>query len=158
MSQFYKLNALDADGNNISMQEYQNKVILVVNTASKCGFTKQYSQLQTLYDKYKEKGFVVLAFPCNQFAQQEPGDEKEIMSFCQLNYNVSFPLFSKIDVNGKNTHPLFAFLKKEKRGVLGSRIKWNFTKFLINKEGLVIKRYAPQFEPFAIEKDIQNIL
>lgn len=158
MSQFYKHKAINALGAEVSMEEYKEKVVLIVNTASKCGFTKQYAQLQSLYDKYKGKGLMVLAFPCNQFAKQEPGDEKEIMSFCKLNYNISFPLFSKIDVNGKKTHPLFAFLKKEKTDLLGAKIKWNFTKFLINKEGKVVKRFAPQIEPLKIEKYIQKLL
>ncbi len=158
MSQFYTHKAINASGQEIGLDEYKDKVILIVNTASHCGFTNQYAQLQTLYEKYKDKGLVVLGFPCNQFAKQEPGTESEILEFCQLNYGVSFPMFSKVEVNGKKAHPLFVYLKKEKSDLLGSRIKWNFTKFLIDKEGKVFKRFAPQIEPLKIEKDIQKLL
>jgi len=133
--------------------------MLITNTASACGFTPQYQGLQTLYQQYQEQGLEVLAFPCNQFKQQESGSDEEIKQFCDLHFNIKFPLFSKIDVNGDNAHPLFTYLKEQAPGLLGSKgIKWNFTKFLINREGKVIKRYAPSTKPEAIEADIQELL
>jgi glutathione peroxidase len=137
----------------------KNKTLLIVNVASKCGFTKQYAGLEQLYEKYKDKGFVVLGFPCNQFAGQEPGDDAEIKSFCSLNYNVTFPLFSKIKVNGADAHPLYKYLKEKHKGILGlAAIKWNFTKFLVDKNGNVIKRYASQDKPEDLTSDIEKIL
>ena len=134
-------------------------MLLIVNTASKCGFSKQYSGLQKLYEKYEGNKFKILAFPCNQFGGQEPGNEEEIQSFCDLNYQTSFPLFSKIDVNGASSHPLFTHLKTQAPGLLGSqRIKWNFTKFLVNQQGEVVKRYAPSTKPEAIASDIEALL
>ncbi len=156
MSQFYQFSAEDFKGENIEMSAYKGKVVLVVNTASACGFTPQYEGLQNIYKAYQDQGFEILAFPCNQFGQQEKGSNDEIKSFCDLNFNISFPLFAKIDVNGDQTHPLFNHLKQEAPGILGTKkIKWNFTKFLIGKDGQVIKRYAPTTKPQAIEADIK---
>ena len=148
-----------ANGEPKDLSDYQGKVLLIVNTASKCGFTPQYTGLETLHQTYGERGFSVLAFPCNQFGGQEPGSEEEIQSFCDLNYQTSFPLFSKIEVNGAASHPLYAHLKEQAPGVLGSkRIKWNFTKFLVNQHGEVVKRYAPSTKPEAIASDIEALL
>ncbi len=159
MSKLYSFTAVDNLGNEISLADFKDKVVLIVNTASKCGFTPQYSGLQALYDEYSSEGFVVLGFPCNQFGEQEPGNAEEISSFCELNFGVSFPLFAKIDVNGENTHPLYGFLKKSAKGLLGSeKIKWNFTKFLINKDGEVLERFAPQTKPSSLKKKIKNLL
>ena len=145
-------------GEDVSLADYKGKVLLVVNTATGCGFTPQYEGLQKLYDTHKDKGFEVLDFPCNQFANQAPGTNEEIQSFCTLNYGTTFPRFAKIDVNGKNASDLFKFLKKEKGSVLGSSIKWNFTKFLIDREGNVVKRFAPTDTPESIESDILALL
>ena len=159
MKTVYEYTANNLAGKPISLEEFKGKVILIVNTASRCGFTPQYRELENLYRELKENGCVVLGFPCNQFGQQEPGDSRAIAEFCQLNYQVSFPLFEKIDVNGKNTHPLYQFLKSAAPGVLGSKaIKWNFTKFLIDRKGHVVKRYAPIVAPNAIRKDIERLL
>lgn len=152
MSNFYNFKVQDINGKTISMQEFADKVILVVNTASNCGFTKQYEGLEKLYKTYKENGLVILGFPCNQFAGQEPGNEAEIKSFCQLNYNVTFPMFSKVKVNGAEAHPLFVYLKRELPDILGERIKWNFTKFLVDRNGKPIKRFASTDTPDKIEK------
>ncbi|GAC14318.1 glutathione peroxidase [Aliiglaciecola lipolytica E3] len=141
------------------LSDYQGKVLLIVNTASKCGFTPQYDGLQALYTKYKAQGLEVLGFPCDQFGHQEPGSDSEIEQFCSLNFNLDFPLFKKSDVNGKNASPLYEFLKNQAPGLLGSKsVKWNFTKFLVNKEGKVVGRYAPKTKPGAIEKDIEALL
>lgn len=148
----------DAKGNQVSLGEYQGKVLLIVNTATGCGFTPQYKGLETLYEKYQKRGFEILDFPCNQFANQAPGTESEIVNFCQLNYHVQFRTFEKIDVNGKNQAPLYAYLKKQKGGVFGSAIKWNFTKFLVDKNGNVVKRYAPTVKPEEIEADILKLI
>ncbi|MFV0391945.1 MAG: glutathione peroxidase [Paludibacteraceae bacterium] len=155
---FYDYKASTIQGNDVSMAEYKDKVVLVVNTASKCGFTPQFEGLETLYKKYKEKGFAILGFPTNQFAKQDPGSNEEILQFCQLNYNVTFPMFEKIEVNGKNTEPLFKYLKKAQPGSLGKRIKWNFTKFLIGKDGKPLKRYGPTVKPEELEEDIVALL
>jgi len=158
-SPIYDLTASAINGDEIKLSEYAGKVMLIVNTASECGFTKQYQGLQSLYSRYSEQGLSVLGFPCNQFGQQEKGDSDEISQFCELNFGVTFPLFAKVDVNGDNTHPLFAHLKQAAKGLLGStRIKWNFTKFLINKEGEVIKRYSSITAPEKIEADIKALL
>jgi glutathione peroxidase len=142
-----------------AMAEHQGKVLLIVNTASKCGFTPQYKGLETLYRKYKDQGFEVLAFPCNQFGAQEPGDAEEIKNFCSINYDVSFPLLAKVDVNGDNADPLWDYLKQQQAGLLGSRgIKWNFTKFLVDRKGNVVARHGPQVKPDALENDIQRLL
>ncbi|MCI2285365.1 glutathione peroxidase [Colwellia sp. MSW7] len=155
----YQFSANDTSGQSIDLAQFKNKVMLIVNTASDCGFTPQYEGLQDLYQKYQPEGFEVLAFPCNQFKQQEKGNDAEIKQFCDLRFNIKFPLFSKIEVNGENAHPLFDFLKSEAPGLLGSKgIKWNFTKFLVNKKGEVVKRYAPTTKPEAIESDIKNLL
>ena len=142
-----------------SLADYADKILLIVNTASHCGFTPQYAGLEALYQRYKDHGLVVLGFPCNQFGAQEPGSAEEIATFCEKNYGVSFPMFARIEVNGDNAHPLFQHLKKSARGVLGSEgIKWNFTKFLIDRDGNVIDRYAPATAPEAIAKDIEALL
>lgn len=155
----YQFSAKNNIGETIEMATYKNKAMLIVNTASDCGFTPQYKGLQELYQKHQAQGLEILAFPCNQFKQQEKGSNEEIKEFCDLNFNITFPLFDKIEVNGNNTHPLYAFLKSEAPGLLGSTaIKWNFTKFLVNKEGKIIKRYAPTTKPEAIESDIEKLL
>ena len=148
---FYSFNSLSLQGKEISMREYTGKTVLVVNTASKCGFTPQFEGLEKLYRKYKDQGLIILGFPCNQFAGQEPGDEKSIAEGCVLNYGVSFPMFSKIKVNGPDAHPLYQYLKNERSGIGGKEIKWNFTKFLITAEGKVKKRFSPSFTPEKIE-------
>ncbi|MCC5813661.1 MAG: glutathione peroxidase [Leptospira sp.] len=146
-------------GEEVSLADYKGKALLIVNTASKCGFTPQYEGLQQVYDKYKDQGFEVLAFPCNQFGSQEPGTDSDIQSFCNLNYSTKFPLFKKIDVNGENAHPLFNFLKEQAPGLMGLKdIKWNFTKFLVDKNGKVLKRYASITKPESIQKDIEDVL
>ncbi|MBV5277487.1 MAG: glutathione peroxidase [Campylobacteraceae bacterium] len=155
----YDFEVTTIDGKKTTLEAYKGKVLLIVNVASKCGFTYQYEGLETLYKKYKDSGLVVLGFPCNQFSQQEPGNEEEIKSFCSLTYGVEFPMFSKIDVNGEKAHPLYTYLKKEKSGLLGSEaIKWNFTKFLVDKNGQVVDRYAPSTNPQDIEADIVKLL
>ena len=159
MSTVMDFSATLSNGNEVALGDYAGKVLLIVNTASKCGFTPQYTGLESLQKTYSANGFSVLAFPCNQFGGQEPGTEQEIESFCDLNYQTSFPLFSTIEVNGASSHPLFAHLKSEAPCVLGSqRIKWNFTKFLVNQQGEVVKRYAPSTKPEAIAKDIEALL
>lgn len=159
MKTIYDFNLQTIDEETISMEQYKNKVILIVNVASKCGFTPQYEGLEKLYKKYKDKDFVILGFPCNQFMSQEPSSNKEIKEFCTLTYGVKFPMFAKIDVNGENTHPLYKFLKNEAAGFLGiDMIKWNFTKFLINKNGKVIERFSPSTTPEELEKDIKKLL
>jgi glutathione peroxidase len=160
MSQsLYDFSVNDNANNAVSLDNFKGKILLIVNTASKCGFTPQYEGLENLQKKYEEKGFSVLAFPCNQFGNQEPGNNNEIQEFCSLNFQTSFPVMSKIDVNGKNADPLFNYLKSEKKGLLGSQgIKWNFTKFLVNQNGEVIKRYSPNTEPKDIAQDIENLL
>jgi glutathione peroxidase len=146
-------------GKEEKLSSYEGKTLLIVNVASKCGFTPQYEGLQTLYEAYKDKGLVVLGFPCNQFGAQEPGDEKEIATFCSTNYGVTFPMFAKIDVNGENAHPLYKFLKREKKGLAGSEaIKWNFTKFLVDGEGEVVARFGPQDSPELIGRRIEKML
>ncbi|HAU02431.1 MAG TPA: glutathione peroxidase, partial [Porticoccaceae bacterium] len=143
----YDFNLLDNKGDEVSLSDYKGKVILIVNTASKCGFTDQYSGMQSLYDEFKERGLVILALPCNQFGGQEPGSNAEIQSFCQLNYGLSFPVMGKIDVNGANQHALYSYLKSQAGGLFNSNIKWNFTKFLVDRNGTVVKRYAPIKKP-----------
>lgn len=145
-------------GQQVDLSQYAGKVVLVVNTASKCGFTPQYKGLEELYEKYQDKGLVILGFPCDQFGHQEPGTDGEIQEFCQLNYGVSFPMFSKIEVNGDGAHPLYQWLRTEKGGLLGDKIKWNFTKFLLDTEGKVVKRYAPNTAPAKIAGDIEALL
>lgn len=157
-TEFYSFSAPALQGNEISMDTYTGKVVLVVNTASECGFTPQLEGLQKLYEQYRDQGLVILGFPCNQFGNQEPGDEETIAEGCVVNYGVNFPMFAKVDVNGDNAHPLFKFLKKELGGLLGSKIKWNFTKFLINRDGKPVKRYAPITKPESLEKDIKKLL
>ncbi|MDY0116739.1 MAG: glutathione peroxidase [Sulfurimonadaceae bacterium] len=155
----YNIDVKTIDGEIVSMQKYVGKVLLIVNVASKCGYTNQYAGLQILQEKYEDKGFEVLGFPCNQFLAQEPGTEEEIKNFCLANFKTTFDMFAKIDVNGDGAHPLYKFLKSEASGILNSEaIKWNFTKFLISKDGKVLKRYAPSTEPKSIEKDIEELL
>ncbi|MBT2292354.1 glutathione peroxidase [Paenibacillus albidus] len=155
----YDFEAQTLRGEEESLAKYKGKVVLVVNTASKCGFTPQYKGLQEVYEKFKDRGFEVLGFPSNQFAGQEPGQSGEIEEFCQINYGVTFPMFEKVDVKGEEAHPLFQYLSKEAPGVLGSKsIKWNFTKFLVDQEGRVLKRFAPKTTPDQIEADIAKLL
>ncbi|AYA76750.1 glutathione peroxidase [Bacillus sp. Y1] len=155
----YQFEAKKINGETISLSEYKGEVLLIVNTASNCGFTPQYKELQELYEQYKEKGFTVLGFPCNQFMNQEPGTESDIQSFCEMNFGVTFPLFSKVDVNGKSAHPLFQYLTEEAPGVLGMKaVKWNFTKFLVNRSGEVVERYAPNTNPKEISQDIEKLI
>jgi len=156
MKTVYDFTVKKPNGAKKSLKEYEGKPLLIVNTASKCGLTKQFSGLQELYDKFKDDGLEILGFPCSQFNNQEFDNIDETTEFCQLNYGVSFPMFAKIDVNGENAEPLFSYLKEQKKGVLSKDIKWNFTKFLIDKNGQVIKRYAPTTEPAKIEKDITD--
>ena len=151
----YDFEVKTISGEIISMSSFKNKVLLIVNVASKCGFTSQYEGLERLYEKYKDQGLVILGFPCNQFMNQEPLSEEEIQSFCSLNYGVTFPMFAKIDVNGEEAHPLFKYLKEAQKGLLGiEAIKWNFTKFLVDKNGVVINRFAPATKPESLEVDI----
>jgi glutathione peroxidase len=155
---FYDFSAKDIYGDEVRMDVYKGKVVLVVNTASKCGLTPQFKDLEALYEEYKDKGFEILGFPCNQFANQDSGSNEEIHQFCQLNYGVTFNMFEKIDVNGEGTHPLYKYLKDEAKGLFSKEIKWNFTKFLIDGDGNVIKRYAPTAAPLKIKKDIEKYL
>lgn len=155
----YDYSAKTLDGQDVSLADYRGQVLLIVNTASKCGFTPQYEGLEALYKAYKDRGFTVLAFPCNQFGAQEPGDAAEIANFCSLTYDVSFPVMSKVDVNGADAHPLYKFLKKEQKGVLGTEaIKWNFTKFLIGKDGRVVDRFAPTVKPEDLKVAVEALL
>lgn len=159
MTSIYDFSAKDIDGKEQSLSAYKGKALLVVNTASKCGFTPQYAGLEALQKKLAPRGFDVLGFPCDQFGNQEPGDEAEIRNFCSLNYDVSFPMFAKIDVNGSDAHPLYKYLKREAKGVLGTEaVKWNFTKFLVDRNGKVVRRYAPTDKPESIEADIARLL
>ena len=155
---FYQFEATSLQGKEISMENYRGKSILVVNTASKCGLTPQFEGLENLYRKYTDTGFVILGFPCNQFANQEPGDEKSISEGCLINYGVSFPMFAKVDVNGESAHPIFKYLKKELNGTFGNKVKWNFTKFLIDTNGKPLKRFSPLTKPEKIDKYIKNIV
>ncbi len=159
MATAYDFNAVDIDGNPVSLGDYRGKALLIVNVASKCGFTPQYTGLEKLWQDYRDRGLVVLGFPCDQFGHQEPGNEAEIKNFCSLNYEVSFPMFAKIDVNGDQAHPLWQWLKKEKGGLLGlGVIKWNFSKFLVDRNGKVVERYAPTAEPASLTDDIETVL
>ncbi|MFV0269268.1 MAG: glutathione peroxidase [Draconibacterium sp.] len=155
---FYQFTVKSIQGKEVSMEDFKGKIILVVNTASKCGFTPQYAGLEDLYRKYRDSGLVILGFPCNQFGNQEPGDEKSISEVCLINYGVSFPMFSKVDVNGEQAHPIFKYLKKQLSGLLGSKIKWNFTKFLIDKHGKPVKRFAPITQPEKLEPYIKKLI
>jgi glutathione peroxidase len=158
VTNLYDFSATSLDGKPVDLSEYEGKAVLVVNTASKCGFTPQYEGLEKLYEQYADDGLVVLGFPCDQFGHQEPGGDEEIGEFCQRNYGVSFPMFSKVDVNGSNAHPLYQWLRKVKGGVLGDRIKWNFTKFLVDREGNVVKRYPSTTTPAKLEGDVKKVL
>ena len=158
MSSVYDFRAVDIDGTERALDEFRGKAVLVVNTASKCGFTPQYEGLEKLYREYQDEGLVVLGFPCDQFRNQEPGDEAEIKEFCSLTYDVTFPMFAKVDVNGSEAHPLYQWVRDQKSGVLGDRIKWNFTKFLIDPDGNVVDRYAPTTKPEDLADDIEKLL
>jgi len=158
MNNFYDFEAEDINSRPVKMNKYQGKLVLVVNTASHCGFTPQYEGLEKLYKDYKDKNFIILAFPCNQFAGQEPGSAEEILSFCKINYGVTFPIFNKINVNGKETHPIYNYLKTELPDKLGPRIKWNFTKFLIDQSGKPVKRFSPSDTPEKIETYLSKII
>ncbi|OIP81731.1 MAG: glutathione peroxidase [Porphyromonadaceae bacterium CG2_30_38_12] len=155
---FYDYTAKSLRGEDVSMNSYKNKVVIVVNVASKCGFTPQYTALESLYDKYKDKGLVILGFPCNQFGNQEPGSEEDIAKGCVLNYGVKFPMFAKVDVNGSSAHPLFKYLRNKLKGTLVSNVKWNFTKFLIDRNGNPVKRFAPITNPENMIEDIEKLL
>jgi glutathione peroxidase len=159
MASIYDFTAKSLQGKDVPLSEFRDKVLLIVNTASKCGFTPQYEGLEKIYEKLHGEGLTVLGFPCNQFGHQEPGSEDEIGAFCQKNYGVSFPMFAKIDVNGEDAHPLYKFLKKQEKGVLGTQaIKWNFTKFLIDKDGNPVERYGSTTKPEDLEGDIRKLL
>ena len=157
-SEFHDISFVTNKGETVSMSDFAGKAVLIVNTASKCGFTPQYEGLQQLHEELAPLGLVVLGFPCDQFMHQEPGDDEQIDQFCSMNYGVTFPLSTKVDVNGPKTHPVFAYLKEKTKGVLGSSIKWNFTKFLVAPDGTVVKRYAPKTAPAAIKEDITAVL
>jgi glutathione peroxidase len=161
-SEIYRISAESLDGRTVSLSEYQGKVLLIVNTASKCGFTPQYAGLEALYGRFWERGLVVLGFPCNQFGKQEPGTAKEISEFCERNYGIGFPMFAKIEVNGKGAHPLYRFLNREKparfRWLLGDRIRWNFTKFLVERDGKVVSRHGPTTKPEKLTGEIERLL
>ena len=158
MTTFHDFKAADINGAAIDLASYEGSVVLVVNTASKCGFTPQYASLQRVHDSYADQGFAVLGFPCDQFGHQEPGDEAEIAAFCDKEYGVTFPMFAKVEVNGEDAHPLYQWLRAEKSGLLGGKIKWNFTKYLVGKDGQVIDRYAPTTKPGKIRPDIEAAL
>ncbi|OTG82408.1 glutathione peroxidase [Acinetobacter sp. ANC 4648] len=158
MTSIYQFDAELLEGENKALSDYQGKVLLIVNTASKCGFTPQFAGLEKLYEKYKDQGFEVLGFPCNQFGGQDPGSNEQIGEYCQRNYGVSFPMFAKVDVKGPEAHVIFRYLTNNSKGILGNGIKWNFTKFLINKKGEVINRYAPTTKPEDLEADIEKAL
>lgn len=158
MSSAYDFSATAIDGTERHLSAFAGQVALVVNTASQCGFTPQYAGLQSLYETFGDRGFVVLGFPCDQFGHQEPGKESEIAEFCESSFGVRFPMFAKVDVNGDHAHPLFAWLKEQKSGLLGGAIKWNFTKFLVDRQGRVVNRYAPQTEPESAADDIEKLL
>jgi len=154
----YDLSFTANTGEDVSLKQYEGKPLLIVNTASKCGFTPQYKGLQEMYADLGPEGLVVIGFPCDQFAHQEPGDDEQIKDFCEVNYGVSFPLSTKVDVNGSNTHPVFAYLKEKAGGLLGSGIKWNFTKFLVSPDGTTVKRYAPKTDPDMVRMDAEQML
>lgn len=158
METIYDFKALTSRGEELDFAQFKGKVLLIVNTASKCGFTPQFAGLEELNKKYKEQGLVIIGFPCNQFAHQDPDSDEEISSFCQLNYGVTFQIMKKIDVNGETTHPIYDYLKNVAHGILGKNIKWNFTKFLISRDGEQIKRYSPMTKPSKLEKDIEQML
>ncbi|MFW9596520.1 MAG: glutathione peroxidase [Paludibacter sp.] len=155
---FYDFEATSLQGKEVKMENFAGKVVVVVNTASKCGLTPQYEGLEQMYREYKDRGLVILGFPCNQFANQEPGGEKEISEGCLINYGVSFPMFKKIDVNGDNAHPMYKYLKNELKGTFGNRVKWNFTKFVIDKNGKPVKRFAPYTKPEQMKAFIESLL
>jgi glutathione peroxidase len=159
MASLYDITVDDIKGKPVKLSKYKDKVLLIVNTASECGFTPQYKGLEALYEKFHGRGLEVLGFPCNQFGEQEPGDESAIAQFCEVNYGVTFPMFAKVDVNGDDASPLFKHLKSAKKGILGSEaIKWNFTKFLVDRKGNVVERYAPKTEPKELENDVRTLL
>ncbi|MDO5000263.1 MAG: glutathione peroxidase [Bacteroidales bacterium] len=158
MASIYDFKALNNKGSEVDFADFKGKVLLIVNTASKCGFTPQYDGLEALWKKYKDQGLVVIGFPCDQFAHQEPGSDAEIAEFCRLNHGVTFPLMSKIEVNGEGAHPIYKYLKSETKGLLGGAIKWNFTKFLISRDGTQIERFAPMAKPESLEDKIKALL
>ena len=158
MNKIYEFTVKDSNNQDVQLSKYEGKVMLIVNTASKCGFTPQYKELQELYDLYNKDGLEILAFPCNQFGKQEQGSNDDIQEFCQMNYGLTFPVLGKIEVNGENANPLYKYLKSEKKGLIGKEIKWNFTKFLVDREGNVIKRYASATKPLKIAEDIKKYL
>lgn len=155
---FYELSAKDINGKEVYMEDFKGKVVLIVNTASKCGLTPQFTELEEIYNEYKDKGVEVLGFPCNQFANQDPASNKEISNFCLINYGVTFKMFEKIDVNGEKAHPIYKFLKSKASGILTDDIKWNFTKFLIDRDGNVVERFSPTTKPSKMKNDIEKLL
>ena len=158
MASLYDFKTIRNNGSEFDFADLKGKVVMVVNTASKCGFTPQYKGLEALYQKYKDQGLVIVGFPCDQFAHQEPGDDAQIAQFCEINFGVTFPLMKKVDVNGENAHPVFKYLKSETKGLLGSAVKWNFTKFLVNRDGTRIERFAPVTTPESLDKKIADLL
>ena len=158
MATIYDFTATASNGQEINFKDFEGKVLLIVNTASKCGFTPQFDGLEKLNEKYRDRGLVIIGFPCNQFAHQDPGTDSEIEGFCRLNYGVTFQIMKKVDVNGKDAHPIFKYLRSQTKGLLGDKVKWNFTKFLVSKNGKTIKRFAPTVEPEKLEKDIEALL
>ena len=158
MATIYDFKALRNNGQELDFAEFKGKVLMIVNTASKCGFTPQYKGLEALYQKYKDQGFVIVGFPCDQFAHQEPGDDAAIAQFCEINFGVTFPLMKKIEVNGKDAHPIYKYLKEETKGLLGGAIKWNFTKFLISRDGSRIQRFAPMATPESLDEKVAALL
>ena len=158
MSNIYDIKVLNSKNQEVSLSEYKGKALLIVNTASKCGFTPQYEDLQKLYDEYHDKGLEILAFPCDQFAHQEPGDNGAIQEFCKINYGLTFPVLGKVNVNGSDAHPLYKHLRAKKGSLLGNKIKWNFTKFTVDRDGNVVKRYAPTVKPLSMKSDLEKLL
>lgn len=158
MATIYDFTATTSGGKELNLKDYEGKVLLIVNTASKCGFTPQFDGLEKLHEKYKDRGLVVVGFPCNQFAHQDPGTDSEIEGFCRVNYGVTFQIMKKVDVNGSEAHPLFRYLRSQTKGLFGDRVKWNFTKFLVSRDGKHIKRYSPATKPERLEADIEKLL
>lgn len=158
MATIYDFKAVASNGKEIDFADFKGKVLLIINTASKCGFTPQFDGLEKLNEKYRDRGLVMIGFPCNQFANQDPGTDSEIQEFCRLNYGVSFQIMKKVDVNGPEAHPIFKYLRSQSRGLFGDRIKWNFTKFLVSRDGKTVKRFAPTVVPEKLEKDIEKML
>ena len=158
MATIYDFKAVASNGKEIDFKEFEGKVLLIINTASKCGFTPQFDGLEKLNEKYRDRGLVCIGFPCNQFANQDPGTDSEIEGFCRMNYGVTFQIMKKVDVNGKDAHPIFKYLRSQTKGLLGDRVKWNFTKFLVSRDGKIIKRFGPAIVPAKLESEIEKML